>query len=63
MGDSLLKHLNPEAADMEIEAEWYKQTKIMIIQEEKVSGIEQEEIGNIDWLIETSTLNRTEKKT
>ena len=35
MEDSLLKKLDPEAAEMEIESEWDKQTKIMINQEEK----------------------------
>ena len=27
IGGSLLKHLDPEAADMENELEWHKQTK------------------------------------
>ena len=35
MGDSLLKKMYPEAAEMAIESEWDKQTKIMINQEEK----------------------------
>ena len=57
MGDSLLKKMDPEAAEMAIESEWDKQTKIMINQEEKSAEIELEEIGNIVWLVEISVLN------
>ena len=39
-----------------------KPTKAVITQEEKYANIEYEEIGNIDWLVFISALNRTEEK-
>ena len=39
MGDSLLKHLYPQAFDIVVEVEWDETTKIMITQEEIAAEI------------------------
>ena len=35
MGDSILKHLDHDAVEVEVESEWDKAIKIIITQEEK----------------------------